>query len=140
LTVSTAGVAAAGLGFLCSLLFPVLRRPAAVELVTEPWSPSMDTLAAVAAVAFICLRLYVTDVSMPLRRPEPADLGGSAETDDAREVDADFFPPENQLVQEHLAMLAQLSRYLTYVSIHTLLLPITTTFTSYTHIASLISQ
>jgi len=59
---------------------------------------------------------------MPLRRPEPADLGGSAETDDAREVDADFFPPENQLVQEHLAMLAQLSRYLTYVSIHTLFL------------------
>ena len=54
----------------------------------------METLAAVATAAFGCLRLYVTDVSRPLRLPEPVD--GSAETDDAREVDADFFPPEHK--------------------------------------------
>lgn len=34
---------------------------------------------------------------MLLRLPWPVDLGSSADTDEAREVDADFFPPENKL-------------------------------------------
>lgn len=34
---------------------------------------------------------------MPLRRAEPVDFGASAETDDAREVEADFFPPEHKI-------------------------------------------
>ena len=82
---------------LCSLVFPAPLRPRpAVNLVVDPWSfalsSSTDTLVEVSA--FVCRRLYVTDVSMPLRLPLPVDLGGSAETDDAREVEADFFPPE----------------------------------------------
>ena len=101
MTVSTVDVeASVGFGFLCCLVFPALRRsrPAIDLLTAEPWSsalsPLMETLAAVATAAFGCLRLYVTDVSRPLRLPEPVD--GSAETDDAREVDADFFPPEHK--------------------------------------------
>jgi len=58
-------------------------------------SPLIVTLVAVAAAAaFAGRRLYVTDVSMPLRPPWPVDLGNSVETDDALEVDADFFPPK----------------------------------------------
>jgi len=59
----------------------------------------MDTMAAVAATGLVCLRLYVTDVSMPLRLPLPVNLGGSAETDEAREAVADFFPPKHKLAQ-----------------------------------------
>jgi len=33
-------------------------------------------------------------VSTPLRLLLPVSLGGSAETDEAREVEADFLPPE----------------------------------------------
>lgn len=93
LTVSTTGAEAAA-SFLCSLLFPRPRR------VADPWplvlSLSTDTLVVVSA--FICRRLYVTDVSTPLRLPLLANLGGSAETHEAREVEADFLPPERKSV------------------------------------------
>ena len=88
-------------GLLCCLVFPALVRlpRPAVDLLVVPLlsslSSSTDTLVAFSAAAFVCRRLYVTDVSTPLRLPLPDVLGGSTEMDDAREVEADFLPPKN---------------------------------------------
>ena len=87
-------------GLVCSLLTPVLCLPRPdADLVAVPppfaFSPSVDMLAAVAAAVFVCRWLYVTDVSMLLRAlVRPDDLGSSAETDEARDVEPDFFPPK----------------------------------------------
>jgi len=94
LTVSTSGVDVVAACFRGSLVL----RPR--DLVADPVSlalpPSTDTLAAAVLIALACCRrLNVTEVSTPLRLPLPVNFtGGSADTDDAREVEPDFFPPE----------------------------------------------